>query len=419
MTDPETPHPGMRATGFPPRGSRRVLLLERIHPEAARRFREAGYQVDEVPAALAGEELIRALQGVAVLGLRSKSRLTAEVLDSSPDLEVVGAFCIGTNQIDLARCLDLGIPVFNAPYANTRSVVELALGQIILLLRDIPRKSALLHQGKWFKAAPGAREVRGKRLGIVGYGNIGAQLSVLAEAVGMEVGFHDVTEKLALGNVQAFRTLPQLLGWADVISVHVDGNPANRGLFGAREFEAMKDGAIFVNLSRGFVVELEALRAALESGKLRGAALDVFPEEPGADGEPFDIPLRGMQNVLLTPHIGGSTQEAQENIARFVPDKALTYLEHGSTTLSVNFPNLQLPELGGAHRVVHIHANVPGVLARINRTMAERDINIVGQYLKTNEQVGYVITDVARDWDPGMPGELGAIPGTIRVRVLS
>lgn len=396
-----------------------VLLLEGIHPEAAGRFRQAGYHVREHSEALAGRELAAALDGVSVLGLRSKSRLTRDVIEAASSLEAIGAFCIGTNQIDLERCVDRGIPVFNAPYANTRSVVELALGEIILLMRDIPEKSALLHAGAWHKAAPRAREIRGKRLGIVGYGNIGAQLSVLAEAVGMEVGFHDVAEKLALGNARAFRSLQALLGWADVVSVHVDGSPSNRALFGAREFEAMKEGAIFINLSRGFVVDLPALRDALESGRVRGAALDVFPEEPRIDGEAFNAPLRGMRNVILTPHIGGSTEEAQESIARFVPDKILGYLEQGSTALSVNFPNLQLPELGGAHRVVHVHANVPGVLASINRVLAERGINIEGQYLKTSERVGYVITDVARDWDPGMLAELQAIPGTIRVRVLS
>jgi len=407
MTDPLHPR------------ARRALLLERIHQEAAKRLREAGLEVQEFPGALAGDELAEALQGVSILGLRSKSLLTREVILAAGDLEIVGAFCIGTNQIDLGVCLDRGIAVFNAPYANTRSVVEMALGEIILLMRDIPEKSALLHEGAWHKSAPRAREIRGKRLGIVGYGNIGAQLSVVAEAVGMVVGFHDATEKLALGNARAFRTLPQLLAWADVVSVHVDGSPSNQGLFGAAEFAVMRKGAIFVNLSRGFVVELEALRDALASGHLRGAAVDVFPEEPRADGEPFDNPLRGMRNVILTPHIGGSTEEAQENIARFVPDKILSYLEQGSTALSVNFPNLQLPPLGGAHRVVHVHANVPGVLASINRIMAEREINILGQYLKTNEQVGYVITDVARDWDTGMLAELDAIPGTIRVRVLS
>lgn len=400
-----------------PRG--RALLLEKIHPEAARRLQATGYQVSEHPGALEGASLIQALEGVQLLGIRSKSLLTRDVLEASPSLEVVGAFCIGTNQIDLDACLDYGIPVFNAPYANTRSVVELALGQMIVLMRDVPEKSAQLHAGDWRKAAPRAREIRGKRLGIVGYGNIGAQLSVLAEAMGMHVGFYDVTEKLTLGNSRPFRTLPELLGWADVISVHVDGAQENRGLFDEAAFAAMRPGAVFINLSRGFVVDLNALRDALESGRVRSAAVDVFPEEPTKDGDPFDSPLRGLSNVLLTPHIGGSTEEAQENIARFVPDKMMAYLEQGATNLSVNFPNLQLPELRGAHRVVHIHDNVPGILARINRTMADHDINIEGQYLKTNERIGYVITDVARDWDRNLLEELRAIPGTTRVRALS
>jgi D-3-phosphoglycerate dehydrogenase / 2-oxoglutarate reductase len=410
---PVTPSP------IDPSAPRRALLLERIHPEGGRRLRNAGWEVDERAGALEGDELAEALRGVTLLGLRSKSLLTREVVEQAPMLEAVGAFCIGTNQVDLEACQDHGIAVFNAPYANTRSVVELALGEMIVLLRDVPEKSALLHSGEWRKSAPRAREVRGKRLGIVGYGNIGAQLSVLAEALGMVVGFHDVTEKLALGNATSFRTLHELLGWADVVTVHVDGNGQNRGLFGAPEFAAMRDGAIFINLSRGFVVDLEALRSALDRGKLRSAAVDVFPEEPLQDGDPFESPLRGMANVILTPHIGGSTEEAQENIARFVPDKLLSYLEQGSTNLSVNFPNLQLPELKGAHRVVHIHRNVPGVLAEINRVMADRGINIVGQYLKTNERIGYVISDVARDWDRQILTELRRIPGTTRVRTLS
>lgn len=404
-------------TQAPPRG--RALLLEKIHPEAARRLSEAGYEVTQTQGASEGQALADALEGVRLLGIRSKSQLTREVVEQAPSLEVVGAFCIGTNQIDLDACLDHGIPVFNAPYANTRSVVELALGQMIVLMRDVPQKSAQLHSGEWRKSAPHAREIRGKRLGIVGYGNIGAQLSVLAEAMGMQVGFHDVTEKLTLGNARPFRSLHDLLGWADVISVHVDGAPENQGMFDTAAFKAMRPGAVFINLSRGFVVDLPALKDALLSRRVRSAAVDVFPEEPTKDGDPFDSPLRGLPNVLLTPHIGGSTEEAQENIARFVPEKMLSYLQQGATSLSVNFPNLQLPELRGAHRVVHIHDNIPGILARINRIMADHDINIVGQYLKTNERIGYVITDVARDWDRALLQELRTIPGTTRVRALS
>jgi D-3-phosphoglycerate dehydrogenase len=396
----------------------RVLLLERIHPVAAERFRSLGYEVDEVPAALSRDELAERLPEVTVLGIRSKTNLTRELLEAAPRLAAVGAFCIGTNQIDLDACLDHGVAVFNAPFSNTRSVVEMALGEMITLVRDIPRKSTLLHQGIWQKKAPGSRELRGKRLGIVGYGNIGAQLSVLAEGLGMEVRYYDVTEKLALGNARACRTLAELLEGSDVVTVHVDGRPENRGIIGAREFALMKDGVVFINLSRGFVVDLEALRDALEAGKLRGAAIDVYPAEPAQDGEPFEAPLRGLSNVILTPHIGGSTEEAQEHIARFVPDRLLEFLETGTTNLSVNFPNLQLPELNESHRVVHVHRNVPGILASIDHVLASRQINITGQYLKTNERVGYVIIDIQNDYDAEVMEELAAIAETIRVRVL-
>ena len=399
---------------FPPR----VLLLERIHSVAAERFRERGFEVEEVPSSLSSDELKDRLAEVTVLGIRSKTHLTEEVLEAAPRLAVVGAFCIGTNQIDLDACLGRGVAVFNAPFSNTRSVVEMALGEMITLVRDIPRKSTLLHQGSWHKKAPGSSELRGKRLGIVGYGNIGAQLSVLAEALGMEVHYFDITEKLALGNARGCRTLDELLGRSDVVTVHVDGRPENENLIGAREFARMKDGVVFINLSRGFVVDLEALRDALDSGKVRGAAVDVYPSEPGQDGEPFESVLQGHPNVILTPHIGGSTEEAQENIGRFVPDRVLDFLGTGTTNLSVNFPNLQLPEFNETHRVVHVHRNVPGILARIDHVLASREINISGQYLKTNEQIGYVIVDIQRDYDSEVVEELAEIPGTIRVRVL-
>lgn len=421
---PGTADPKPDASGAPVpaaasrRLSRRVLLLEGIHPGAADRFRRSGYQVTELSGALQDEELLQALQGVAVLGIRSKTTLTREVLEASPGLAVVGAFCIGTNQVDLEACLDHGVAVFNAPFSNTRSVVELALGEMILLFRDVVRKSTLLHQGVWRKNALGAREIRGKRLGIVGYGNIGAQLSVLAEALGMEVRYYDVAEKLALGNARACRTLDELLESSDVVTVHVDGSPQNHNLIGRREFARMKDGVVFINLARGFVVDLEALKEALESGKVAGAAIDVFPTEPRQDGDPFTSILQGMPNVILTPHIGGSTEEAQEHIGRFVPDRILDFLEKGSSTLSVNFPRLQLPEIRDSHRVVHVHRNVPGILARINQILASRGINITGQYLKTNERIGYVITDIERNYPDEVVQELGAIPDTIRVRVL-
>jgi D-3-phosphoglycerate dehydrogenase / 2-oxoglutarate reductase len=397
---------------------RRALLLENIHPRAADRLRGAGLEVETCRGSLTELELKDRLAGVSVLGVRSKTQVTEEVVEAASDLEVVGAFCIGTNQIDLDACLARGIPVFNAPFSNTRSVVELALGQIIVLLRNVLEKSSLLHRGEWRKSSGSAREVRGKRLGIVGYGKIGAQLSILAEALGMDVRFYDVEEKLALGNAEPCRTLDELLATSDVVSVHVDGRADNRNLFGAREFAAMKDDAVFINLSRGFVVDLEALREALESGKLRSAAVDVFPREPKQDGSGFESPLQGLDNVLLTPHIGGSTEEAQENIGNFVPDKLLNYLEMGTTSLAVNFPNLQLPELRGAHRLLHIHRNVPGILAQINQVLAEQEMNVRGQYLKTTDEVGYVITDVGRDYDEGVVQALRQIPETIRVRVL-
>ncbi|MFW5904812.1 MAG: phosphoglycerate dehydrogenase [bacterium] len=396
----------------------RVLLLEGIHPEAGRRLHAAGFQVEELSGSLEPRHLAERLAGVSVLGIRSKTRVTEAVLEAADDLEVVGAFCIGTNQVDLEACVRRAVPVFNAPYANTRSVVELALGQMIMLLRHVPEKNALLHRGVWRKSATRSREARGKRLGIVGYGNIGAQLSVLAEAVGMEVHYYDLVEKLPLGNARACRSLHELLARVDVVSVHVDGRASNRHLFGPEEFQAMREGAIFINLSRGSVVDLEELEEALDSGWLGGAALDVFPQEPKGNGEAIRLPLQGRENVLLTPHIGGSTEEAQENIAAFVPDKILGFLKRGSTTLAVNFPNLQLPELRGAHRVVHVHENVPGILARINRVLADRDINITGQYLKTNERIGYVITDAERVDDPDVVRGLEEIPRTLRVKVL-
>lgn len=401
-----------------PRPGRKVLLLEGIHESAAARFREAGYDVALESSSLSPEELGARLDDVTVLGIRSKTQVTRQAVESARELAVVGAFCIGTNQIDLDACLERGVAVFNAPFANTRSVVEMALGEIVVMFRDICRKSQLLHEGTWEKRSQGARELRGKRLGIVGYGNIGSQLSILAEAVGMEVWFYDIAEKLALGNARQCRTLKELLGKSDVVTVHVDGNPRNMNLIGAPEFEAMKDGTVFLNLSRGFVVDLDALGAALDSGKVRSAAIDVFPEEPKVDGSTFQSTLQGLSNVILTPHIGGSTQEAQRNIGEFVPDKLLDFLEKGNTSLSVNFPNLQLPEIQGSHRVVHVHRNVPGILARINQVMAERQINITGQYLKTNETVGYVITDIGQNYDDALARELRDIPATIRVRVL-
>jgi D-3-phosphoglycerate dehydrogenase len=395
-----------------------VLLLENIHPKAVEMFRHEGYQVEIIPGALSEEELCEKIQNVSILGIRSKTHVTRKVLEHANRLMSVGAFCIGTNQIDINACLEAGVTVFNAPYSNTRSVVEMAIGEIIMLSRGIVGKSNKMHQGIWDKSAAGSFEVRDKKLGIVGYGNIGAQLSVLAEAMGMVVYYYDVVEKLQLGNARKCNTLQELLEKADFVTLHVDGRPENKNMFGAQEFAAMKPGAIFLNLSRGHVVDIEALMENLKSGKLRGAAVDVFPQEPATNDEPFVSKLLGLPNVILTPHIGGSTSEAQVNIANFVPNRIMDYINSGNTYQSVNFPNIQLPELKNAHRLIHIHENVPGVLADINNVLAKNQVNILGQYLKTNELVGYVITDVDKKYDKQLVNDMRRIPHTIKFRML-
>ncbi|GEO06733.1 hypothetical protein AAE02nite_43970 [Adhaeribacter aerolatus] len=395
-----------------------VLLLENIHPKAVELFKQEGYQVEAMTGAMSEEELCERIKNVSILGIRSKTQVTAKVLANANKLMSVGAFCIGTNQIDLNTCLQMGISVFNAPYSNTRSVVELAIGQIIMLARNIFPKSEKMHRGEWDKSAAGSFEVRGKKLGIVGYGNIGAQLSVIAEALGMEVYYYDVVEKLQLGNARKCNTLKELLGLADFVSLHVDGRASNKNMFGAAEFEAMKDGAIFLNLSRGHIVDIASLVQNLKSGKLKGAAVDVFPYEPKNNAEEFVNELRGLPNVILTPHIGGSTSEAQENIANFVPNRIMQYINTGNTYQSVNFPNIQLPELVNAHRLIHIHENVPGVLANINNVLAGNHVNILGQYLKTNEHIGYVITDIDKEYDKNLVADLKSVAHTIKFRIL-
>jgi D-3-phosphoglycerate dehydrogenase / 2-oxoglutarate reductase len=396
----------------------KVLLLENVHPGAAARFRDEGYGVEALPQGLDEDALARKLQGVSVLGIRSKTRLTARALARAGDLIAVGAFCIGTDQIDLAACSRAGVAVFNAPYSSTRSVVELVLGEILLLARGAFPKNQKLHRGVWDKSAAGSYEVRGKKLGIVGYGKIGSQLSVLAEGLGMEVYFYDVEEKMALGNSRKCRSLEQLLRKADFVTVHVDGRRENRNLFGRKEFRAMKPGASFVNASRGFVVDEEALAESLKSGRLRAAAIDVFQHEPRSNQEKFSSPLQGMEQVILTPHIAGSTEEAQRDIAAFVPERILEYLRAGSTLYSVNFPNIQLPRVSNAHRLIHIHENVPGMLAQINRVFAEHRANILGQYLKTTETIGYALTDINTAYKRTILDDLRAIPHTIKFRVL-
>lgn len=401
-----------------PRGRIRILLLEAIHPAAVERLTAAGYSVETEPAALDEDALIDRLKGVHVLGVRSRTRVTGRVLDSADRLMAVAAFCIGVNQIDLDAAAGRGVAVFNAPYSNTRSVVELAVGLTIALMRGVADKSAAMHRGEWNKSAAGARELRGKTLGIVGYGAIGSQLSVLAEGLGMRVVFHDLTERLALGNARRAASLEALLAEADVVSLHVDGRSGNTGLIGAPALAAMKPGALLLNLSRGEVVDVGALAQAVAGGRIGGAALDVFPVEPGSNAEPFDSPLRGLPNVILTPHIGGSTEEAQEAIGEFAAERLLAYLNRGDTTFCVNLPNVQLAEVSGAHRILHIHRNQPGVLAELNRALAAAGLNILGQHLKTDERTGYVITDVDRDYDAGALAPLRDVPGTLRFRTL-
>jgi D-3-phosphoglycerate dehydrogenase len=356
---------------------------------------------------------------VDVLGIRSKTQVTKEVLEAAPHLLAVGAFCIGTNQIDLHAASADGTAVFNAPFSNTRSVVELAIAEIIALTRRLTEKDDALHAGVWDKSADGAHEVRGRTLGIVGYGNIGSQLSVVAEALGLRVLFYDTADKLALGNAKRCGTLNELLEVADTITLHVDGRSGNAGLFGDAQFRRMRPGSIFLNLSRGFVVDHEALREHITNGHLAGAAVDVFPEEPKRQGDEFASILRGLPNVILTPHVGGSTEEAQEDIGRFVAGKLRDFLATGATTLSVNLPTLGLEQQGGTHRLAHLHRNVPGVLAEVNSILAGHSVNVEGQLLGTRGEYGYLLTDIAVDYSAEVLARLGDMSQTIRLRVLS
>ncbi len=401
-----------------PKSRINVLLLENIHPFALELMKQEGYNVEVISSALSEEELCEKIKNVSVIGIRSKTNITRKVLENANRLIAIGAFCIGTNQIDLEAAQDKGVVVFNAPFSNTRSVVELAIAEIILLMRNIHDKSHKMHQGVWDKSAHGSFEIRGKKLGIIGYGNIGAQLSVLAENMGLQVFYYDVIERLALGNATKLDSLEELLGTCDIISLHVDGRRENKNIISKEKIALMKKGAILVNLSRGHVVDIAALKDAMESGHLAGCAVDVFPSEPKNNAEPFESELKGLRNTILTPHIGGSTLEAQENIARFVPGKIIEYINTGNTYNSVNFPNIQLPFLQDAHRLIHIHHNEPGILAKINQVLADYSINIVGQYLKTNEKIGYVITDIDIAYSPEVIDALKGIDGTIRFRML-
>jgi D-3-phosphoglycerate dehydrogenase len=400
-----------------PKNRIKILLLENVHPDAFEKLSKDGFSVETVARSLSEDELIEKIKDVHVLGIRSKTKVTKKVIAAAEKLMTVGAFCIGTKQIDLEACKENGIVVFNAPYSNTRSVVELAIGEIIMLMRSVFQRSTELHNGQWNKTAQGSKEVRGKKLGIVGYGNIGKQLSILAEALGMHVFYYDIEDKLALGNATKVNDLSELLAISDVVTLHIDDNAANKNFFGKREISQMKDGAVLVNLSRGFVVDILALKEALESGKISGAAVDVYPEEPAKNGE-FITALKGLNNVILTPHVGGSTEEAQKDIADFVPNKMMAYINSGNTVDAVNFPNIRLPRQTKAHRFLHIHKNVPGVMAEINKVLAKFDMNIIGQYLSTDDKVGYVISDLDKEYNQNVLNKLRAVEGTIKFRVL-
>ncbi len=407
----------IRSQSFP-KSRIKVLLLENVHPAALKAFEDQGFDVEFVKGAMDEEELCEKIKDISIIGIRSKTNITAKVLQNAYRLKAIGAFCIGTNQIALEDAAKRGIAVFNAPYSNTRSVVELAIGEMILLIRNTLTKSNQMHKGIWDKSANGSFEVRGKKLGMVGYGSIGTQLSVVAEALGMEVYFYDEVEKLSIGNARKVATMDEVLKIADVISLHVDGRKENHNIIGKREFDMMKDGVIFMNLSRGHVVDIPALADAVRSGKIAGAGVDVYPKEPKTNKDAFESELIGLPNVILTPHIGGSTEEAQENIGHFVPAKLLEYMNNGSSYGSVNFPEVQLPKLKDSHRLLHIHANVPGVLAKLNQIFANNNININGQYLKTNENIGYVIVDISKGYTEEFIQEVKDIEGTIRFRML-
>lgn len=401
-----------------PKNRIKVLLLENVHQNAVKIFRNEGYQVEHIKKSLSENELAEKIKDISILGIRSKTQVTKKVLENAKRLIGIGAFCIGTNQIDLDEALLKGIAAFNAPFSNTRSVVELALAEIIILMRNIFPKSNALHTGLWDKSASNSNEVRGKKLGIIGYGKIGSQLSILAEDLGMEVYFYDNTEKLALGNAKKCNSLKELLKISDVVTLHIDGSKHNANFIDEKEFKMMKQGVIFLNLSRGHVVNLEALIKNIKSGKIRGCAIDVFPHEPESNDEKFYSDLQNLPNVILTPHIAGSTEEAQENIGEFVPSKIIDFINNGNSMFSVNFPELRLPSFENAHRIIHIHENMPGILAQINMIFSKRNINIIGQYLKTNEKIGYVITDISKKYNPELINDLKNIKHTIKFRVL-
>ena len=397
----------------------KFLLLEGVHPSAVETLQKSGYSnIEQHKKALPLEELKAAIASAHFVGIRSATQLTEEVFAAAGKLAAVGCFCIGTNQVDLGAATRRGIPVFNAPFSNTRSVAELVLAEAILLLRGVAAKNAAAHRGEWHKTAANAFEIRGKKLGIVGYGNIGMQLGVIAEALGMQVQFYDITNKLPLGNARQVPSLNQLLGSSDVVSLHVPETDTTQNMIGAAQLAQMQQGSILINASRGTVVDIDALANALQSGALGGAGIDVFPVEPRSNEEEFVSPLRRFDNTFLTPHIGGSTLEAQENIGMEVAEKLARYSDNGTTTSSINLPAVALPEHIGKHRLLHIHRNVPGVMSAINTVFSDNQINIAAQFLQTNETLGYVVIDIDAEYSEIALKKLAAIDGTIRSRVL-
>ncbi|MBP0049904.1 phosphoglycerate dehydrogenase [Marinobacterium sp. AK62] len=397
----------------------KILLLEGVHQSAIDTLNAQGYtNIEFHTGSLPEEELIEKIRDVHFIGIRSRTQLTRQVFEAAEKLVAVGCFCIGTNQVDLQAATESGIAVFNAPYSNTRSVAELVLAESIILLRGVAEKNAKAHRGVWQKSAKNSYEIRGKKLGIVGYGSIGSQLSVLAEGLGMDVYFYDVVTKLPLGNAKQVSSLPELLGMCDIVTLHVPETAATKDMMGKVQFEQIKQDAIFINAARGTVVDIDALCEALKAGKLLGAAIDVFPVEPRSNDDEFISPLREFDNVILTPHVGGSTMEAQENIGYEVAEKLVKYSDNGSSITSVNFPEVALPEHPNKHRLLHVHENIPGVLTQINTVFSENGINISGQYLQTNDTVGYVVIDVDADYSKLALEKLQQIDGTIRCRRL-
>ena len=407
----------MKPLSFP-KSKINVLLLEKLDKSAEEKFQKEGYNVEIFEGSLDEVELIKKIKNISILGIRSKTVISKKIIDSAERLLSVGAFCIGTNQIDLKHCSNNGIAVFNAPYSNTRSVVEIVIAQIINLLRSIVKKSNEMHDGKWSKDSINSHEIRNKTIGIIGYGNIGSQLSVLCESLGMNVLYFDRLDKLSIGNAKKVSSLHELLKESDIVSLHIDGSEENSNFISGKEFEMMKKDSILINYSRGNVVDINALKKYLVNNKLLGAAIDVFPKEPLNNSEKFQSELRGIKNLILSPHIGGSTKEAQKNIGNYVPNKIIDFINTGNTSNCVNFPTLSLPEQRESHRFIHIHKNEPGVLLNINKIISSFDINIKGQYLKTIEDIGYVITDIDRKYDKSVIKKLKDVNHTIKLRVL-